>query len=704
MSALLIELLTEELPPNALERLSEQFCALVFNELSKRGFLVPETKKRIFATPRRFGFLLTNIKKTLLTEQRKIKIMPKRVAFNEDLPTKALLKKLRAVAGNDNLSEKNLLNKITFENSKNEEFVFFEKDTEHIELSKLLQGMLEKSISNLPIPKPMFYQKQQSDKSVIDIHFIRPVHSILALLDNEIVPLHLFGLKASNISKGHRFIGNKSIEIQTAGEYESKITLEGSLIPNFSLRKEEIKKQILTLKKEFTPLLPDSLLNEITALCEKPKVYKSKFDPKFLSLPQECLVLTMQKNQKYIPLKDKTGILSNEFLFCSNISPKNPSQILSGNERVLTARLNDAAFFFAKDKEVIFNSLENKLISITYHNELGNLAERVSRIKILCKKFANYLNVSEESAEKAAELSKNDLVTLMVSEFPELQGVMGRYYAENAGEDSDVCQAIGEQYNPRFSGDTIPNSPLGCCLALAEKMENVVGLTSLGILPSGEKDPMGMRRNALGIVRILVESRIQLSLEQVLTDSLKLFPRKRQSLTYSQIIKFFSDRVFFFFKEKGYDSELINSCLLKCDLKFAELPERITSLQSFLNTPSSKVLCSLNKRIYNILKKSEPCISESNIVDANLFSDATEKKLFEAIENKSQIYDGLLKKKEFEKAFDCLTDLEDPTASFFESVMVNVEDLEVRKNRLSLLSKLYNQMNKIADLSVIDKS
>ena len=710
-NTLLVELITEELPPTSLINLSESFAEKILKKLMVDLLTTPSSKMRIFATPRRIGFQITNIKQKAENSVKQVKLLPKKIAFNENKePTDLLKNKIYSLITSPanqhvNVTEKDfksfLLNKTQIKTIGKQDYIYCEINEVGIQLEESLQLAVLSSLKSLPISKVMTYQRLSETRKSSDIKFVRPAHKLVALHGEQILKIETLGLVSSQFSDGHRFLGERTIKISSASNYEDQLYKYGKVIANFETRKSEIKKELTKKSGSFELVVNEELLNEITALCEWPVIYEGYFDEEFLNIPDECLTLTMQKNQKFIPLLTKKNCLSNKFLIVSNIFTHNPKNIIQGNERVLKARLSDAQFFFNLDKKKNFEDSVKQLSKVIYHNKLGNIYDRTLRLISLTSKWGNLLGLNKQLCERAALLCKADLTSKMVDEFPELQGIMGKYYAQFSGENSEICLAIEEHYKPKFSGDLTSEHLLGSCLSLADRMESIVGLWSIGIVPTGEKDPMGLRRNAIAILRILIENKINLNLDDLILDTEKIINKKISTENNFNNIKiFFLDRLKNLLKEKGHQSAKIESAISKCSNKISELPERLEAINHFLSLPTAYEFCSTNKRIKNILRKNTLATINS-MPDPVLFEEEAEIHLFNKLNEITSKTHNLLKKNMYTDVLLALTELKIPVDIFFQKVLVNTDNTILKENRLSLLKKLNETMNQVAEISLL---
>ena len=600
-ASLLVELLTEELPPKALKRLGEAFADSILKGLTQDGLIEPATQIRRFASPRRLAVHFTAIRPQAPDRPKKEKLLPTAIALDASgKPTAPLIKKLAALGVT--LGQDCELSDLQRENDGKQEQLFYEYTARGASLAQSLQSALTQAIEGLPIPKVMSYQLKAGQT----VHFVRPAHGLVALYGNEILPVSSLGLTAGRTTQGHRFHCKVPITLDHADHYEEKLLTEGQVVASFEVRRSQIEKALNTKAAPDRVVMPDALLDEVTSLVEWPQVLEGRFEAAFLSVPQECLILTMQQNQKYFALTDAQGRLTNRFLLVANIQSKDPAVLISGNERVLRARLSDAKFFFDQDRKRSLASRIDGLTAVVYHNKIGNQRQRIDRLARLARQWAAAVGAQPDQAERAALLAKTDLLTDMVGEFPELQGIIGTYYARHDQEAEEVALAIEGHYRPRFAGDELPRNAAGVALALADKMETMVGIWGIGLAPTGDKDPFALRRHALGVVRILIEKDLSLDLKQMLSQTQAAFEGiEAVKPDLSALQSFILDRLRAQLREQGHRAEAIEAVLAQCPDRLGQVPKRLSALADFMMRPESESLCAANKRISNILKKSE---------------------------------------------------------------------------------------------------
>ena len=701
---LLIELLTEELPPKALSKLSDAFSAGIFNGLKSRGFLEESAIVTGYATPRRLALLITQVRAKSPDQQRREKVLPVSVALDANGNASApLLKKLTAM-GFPEVSIDQLERAV---DGKAESF-FYSYTAPGLILQDGLQGAVEESVAKLPVPKLMTYQRPDGE----DIQFARPVHGLLALHGDQVINIGIMGLKAGRITRGHRFLSEGNISLANASDYSEKLISEGKVIADFNQRKEKIRADLLAKAGSDQVLIPEALLDEVTALVEWPVVYACQFEETYLSVPQECLILTMQTNQKYFVLTDNDGKLRARFLVVSNIETNTPEHIIHGNETVVRPRLADAKFFFEQDQKKSLAERAAGLANVVYHNKLGTQAQRAERVQKLAGEIYKQLdaNINTTSRlnithdlnliERAAKIAKADLLTDMVGEFPELQGIMGGYYARIDGEDPKVALAITEHYYPRFSGDAIPTSEMGIIVALADKLETLVGIWGIGLQPTGERDPFALRRHALGILRMLIERKPPINLSYLLQKSVDLF-RDNPAFTDPReaLLKFIYDRLRGILKEYGYSSAAIEAVIAPQPDSLANIVLRLNAVQNFAALPESAALAAANKRITNIFKKAEYITTD---VQPSLLREEAEQALFKATQEIAGQVQSAYAADNFNDALQILATIRPQVDAFFNDVMVMAEDPALRANRIALLAMLHDILNQVADISKLD--
>ena len=697
MSApLLVELFTEELPPKALKRLGDEFARVLHDELAAGGLLGSGCELTVYATPRRLAAHLSAVLAKAPDRQAEERLLPEKVGLDANgKATPALLKKL-ATLGRD----ESVVATIKKVNDGKMSMLFLPVLAEGQRLAAGLAAALEKSIANLPIPRVMSYQLPGSTETV---KFVRPAHGPVALHGGAVVTVSALGLQAGCLTHGHRFLGQADIELNTASEYEARLKDDGKVIARFDARRAEIERQLKARAAEHNATLGDyeALLDEVTALVEWPVVYVAGFDQEFLAVPQECLILTMRTNQKYFPLFAADGKLTAKFLVVSNMQVADPKNIIEGNERVVRPRLADARFFFDQDRRIRLETRVPQLAKVVYHNKLGSQLERVQRVQLLAGKIARTIGADALLAERAAWLAKADLLTGMVGEFPELQGIMGRYYAQHDGELAVVADAIAEHYLPRFAGDALPQAKEACCVALADKLDTLVGIFGIGQIPTGDKDPFALRRHALGVIRILAERGLPLDIATVLKLAHESFPSdsaiaKADAKTRDAETAFVIERARGYLREQGYTPQEVESVLALMPAP-REFSPRLTAARAFLALPEAAGLAEADKRIRNILAKSDAVATLT--VDPAKFEKDEEKQLLSAVRQIGGKVDSTLLQGDFSASLLLTAQLHQPVTQFFDAVMVNAEDMAVRANRFAVLREVAALTNRVVNLS-----
>ncbi|MES2128992.1 MAG: glycine--tRNA ligase subunit beta [Pseudomonadota bacterium] len=687
---LLVELLTEELPPKALAKLGAAFAAGINHGLKARGFLDDASVATSFATPRRLAVSISAVRATSPDKAIREKVLPVSVALDANGNASAPLAKKLAALGFPGVTVAELERA---SDGKADSF-FYTYTAPGSALQAGLQGALEEAVAKLPIPKLMSYQRPDGST----VQFVRPAHKLLALHGEQVVPLALLGLAAGKLTLGHRFLtSGQDLAIAHADHYAATLETQGKVIANSAARKEKIRAALLEKAGADQVLMPEALLDEVNALVEWPVVYECHFEEAFLAVPQECLILTMQTNQKYFALTDANGKLRSRFLIVSNIATDTPTAIIDGNERVVRPRLSDAKFFFEQDKKKTLESRLPLLSNVVYHNKLGTQAERTERVKTLAGAIARRLGYDVALAERGALLAKADLLTDMVGEFPELQGIMGTYYARHDGEPDEVALAASEHYQPRFAGDTLPTTNTGTAVALADKLETLVGIWSIGLQPTGDKDPFALRRHALGVLRMLLEKRLPLTISALLSDAVALFAANAGFKDpTADVTTFIIDRLRGILRERGFSPNEVEAVLAQNPDRLDDIVQRLDAVQAFAALPESASLAAANKRITNILKKTDVAIGD---VAEGLLQEDAERKLFAAIARVRPEVDAAWAKGDFTGTLKTLAQLRDDADAFFNDVMVMAEDIALRNNRLALLSSLHGMMNRVADIS-----
>ena len=690
LDTLLIEFITEELPPNSLKELGEKFGQLITQGLKEQS-LIKDSDMKVFSTPRRLGVKILNVADRSEDKKKLIKLMPEKIGFDEKgQSTQALSKKLQSINETDEA-----ISRIKREDEKGQTILYIEKNIVGINLEDILSKIIDNCINQLPIKKMMSYQL---DDGWTSVNFVRPIKNLLILHGSEILKISSLGFEATNKSFGHRFESKEKIlNVDHADNYEKILLETGGVITNFNQRKEKIYTDIILAAKSFKEELhiveDEALLNEVTALVEMPNILIGSFEERFLKIPQECLILTMKVNQKYFPLFDKSNQLTNYFIIVSNLTPKDPTNIIQGNEKVIRPRLADAGFFFEQDKKQSLKSLSQKLSSIVYHNKLGTQAERAGRVGLILKHISEELEFKQDiNYEEFALISKADLLSQMVGEFPELQGVMGAIYASKDVQYKNIASAIEDHYKPKFSGDSLPKNLFGNYAALAEKFETLIGLFSINEQPTGDKDPFSLRRNAIGIIRILIEKNIPLNFSNLID----MHTPKGKKDSCNSLKTFIYERLSNYLKDKNFTSNEVDAVISLKPCHLNDVISKLEAIKKFSNLEQSKDLASANKRVSNILKKYTGSITK---VDELLLSEVEEIRLFKTITKLNPTISEDLVKKNFIGALNSLVDLKDPIDEFFENVMVNSKDEKIKMNRHNLLKHLHISLNSVADIS-----
>jgi glycyl-tRNA synthetase beta chain len=692
---LLVELFVEELPPKALKKLGEAFAGVLLEQLKAQGLASAQSQLTSFASPRRLAAYVTAVATHAADKPVSQKLMPVSVGLDAaGAATPALLKKLQSLGAGAS-AVPGLKRAI----DGKAEALFYDSTVKGATLAEGLQKALEESLGRLPIPKVMTYQLADG---WTDVKFVRPAHSLIALHGKDVVPVELLGLEAGRTTHGHRFeAAVDPVRLEHADGYAAALEQGGAVIASFEARRAEIVRQLAAAAASVgggaKPIEDDALLDEVTALVERPNVLVCEFETEFLEVPQECLILTMKANQKYFPLLDQQGKLTNKFLVVSNIRPADASAVIGGNERVVRPRLADAKFFFDRDRKKTLASRVAGLAKVVYHNKLGTQGERIERVRAIAKVIGAQLgsDALASRADQAAQLAKADLLTDMVGEFPELQGIMGRYYALNDGLGKEVADAIEDHYRPRFAGDELPRNPTGLVVALADKLETLAGLFSFGQLPTGDKDPFALRRHALGIVRMLIERDLPLALDELIGQALALF-HQADAKTATLLSEFVYERLAGMLREQGYSAQEVDAVLALRPQRLGEVPKRLAAVRAFAALPEAPALAAANKRIGNILKKADK--ADAHVSELLLMEDA-EKALYAMTREVAPRAASQFESGDYTASLRTLAALRGPVDAFFDDVMVNAEQADLRLNRLGLLATLHQAMNRVADLS-----
>jgi glycyl-tRNA synthetase beta chain len=699
---LLVELFVEELPPKALKKLDEAFSSALAESLVAQGLADANGGVTGFASPRRLGVRVESVRARAADKPVSTKLMPVSVGLDAaGKATPALLKRLAALG-----ADESAVTNLRREGEGKNEALFHDSIAPGTSLADGLQRALEAAMAKLPIPKVMSYQLEDGWSSV---NFVRPVHGLVALHGADVVPISVLGLEAGRMTQGHRFEARVSpVAITNADCYALQMSDEGAVIASFAERRAEIVRQLQAAAAPLglKPIEDDALLDEVTALVERPNVLLGKFEEAFLEVPQECLILTMKANQKYFPLLDAAGKLTNQFLIVSNIAPADASAVIQGNERVVRPRLADAKFFFDQDRKKTLESRVPGLAKVVYHNKLGSQGERVERVRAIARWVAGKLNVNVSLADRAALLAKADLLTDMVGEFPELQGIMGGYYARHDGEDETVAQAIADQYLVRRDETEEVSNLVSEVLQIADRMETLVGIWGIGLKPTGDKDPFALRRHALSIIKSFQlvgamfaldkTAGLKLDIDELIEFSLSVFPSGVLDENVAEELKLFvyernANQLTPLFGAETVAAVFSNMPPLH------EVVKRLRAVSEFARLPESPSLAAANKRVGNILKKAEGEVG-STADPARCVEDA-EKALFAALGEIAPRADAAFASGDYTASLQALAALKSPVDAFFDHVMVNADDPALKANRLALLNQLHRTMNRVADLS-----
>ncbi|MDB5963503.1 MAG: glycine--tRNA ligase subunit beta [Polaromonas sp.] len=691
---LLVELFVEELPPKALKKLGDAFAGVLLEQLKSQGLAAADAVLTSFASPRRLGAHITAVAAQAADKAVSQKLMPVSVGLDAaGNATPALLKKLQALG-----AEPGAVAGLKRALDGKAEALFYDSNVKGATLVEGLQKALLEAIAKLPIPKVMTYQLADGWS---DVKFVRPAHGLVALHGHSVVPVEALGLKAGNTTHGHRFEAKVDpVVLKDADSYAATLLEDGAVIAGFAERRAEIARQLAAAAARVgggvQAIEDDALLDEVTALVERPNVLVCAFETEFLGVPQECLILTMKANQKYFPLLDAGGKLTNQFLVVSNITPADASAVVGGNERVVRPRLADAKFFFDQDRKKTLASRVAGLDKIVYHNKLGSQGERMQRVRAIAEAIANRVDLGlVADVQRAAELAKTDLVTDMVGEFPELQGTMGRYYALNDGLSTAIADAIEDHYKPRFSGDSLPRNSVGLIVALADKLETLVGMFGIGNLPTGDKDPFALRRHALGVIRMLVEKDLQVGVTDLVQGAMPVFGDKISG-TPDALVDFMYDRFAGALREQGFSAQEVDAVLTLKPQRLGDVAKRLAAVRAFAALPEAPALAAANKRIGNILKKTDAVDAH---VSEILLVEPAEMALYTAMKGVVPKADAQFEAGDHAASLQTLAALREPVDAFFDGVMVNAEQVDLRLNRLGLLATLHRAMNRVADLS-----
>ena len=680
---LLIELLTEELPPKALNNLGNHFAQSIAEGLEKAQLIDGAAQFTAYASPRRLAVSVANVKPVQAEQHIVRKGVSVAAGMKDGVPTKALEGFARSCGVE--------IGSLKIINDGKQDVYAHEFTQSGQTLAALLGEIINTAIKKLPIPKVMRWGSSTHT-------FVRPVHGLVALHGADVVPVNVLGLDSGRQTLGHRFLSQGAIIFAQADDYAKQIAEQGKVIASFAERRAAIKAALDKVSGSLNASVAadDALLDEVTALVEYPVVLQAEFEAHFLAVPQECLILTMQQNQKYFPLLDKNGKLINRFLLVSNLQTADPSHIIHGNERVLRARLSDAEFFYKQDQKATLESRLPKLEHVVYHNKIGSQAQRIDRLQTIAAHIAEQLGADRATAERAARLAKADLVTEMVGEFPELQGTMGKYYAVLDGEQPEIAAAIEQHYQPRFAGDKLPESPIATAVALADKLETLVGIWGIGLIPTGDKDPYALRRAALGVLRMLMNS--PLSIQDLLQTVAAQFPQDLLAAdTVAEVADFMQARLAVLL-QNDYAQDTVAAVLAQRPDRLDDLADKLQAVESFKKLPEAAALSAANKRVQNLLKKAD---AQLGAVNENLLQEDAERALFAATQALRPTVQAALAKHDFQAALTALAAVKPQVDAFFDNVMVMADDAAVKQNRLNLLNELSQLMNAVADISLL---
>lgn len=681
---LLIEIGTEELPPKALGTLSDAFTEGVVAELKKVSLEASEVIS--YATPRRLAILLKDLPIKQADQSVERKGPSKAAAFDDSgNPTKAV----EGFARSCDVSPFDLEEVETPKGI----WLVFRQDVAGKNSEELIPDIVSKSLAKLPIPKRMRW-------GASDIEFVRPVHWVLMMLDKQVIEGEILGIKSSNTSNGHRFHHSEPIVIESASSYAEQLHQQGHVIANFNIRREEVRKQAENAAKALGGIaqIDADLLDEVTALIELPIAVSGSFDKEFLKVPQECLISSMQDHQKYFPVVDTNNKLMPYFITISNIKSSNPSAVSQGNERVIRPRFADAKFFWDQDCKVKLESQREGTKKIVFQQKLGTLFEKTERVSHLAGLIATQIGADKQLAIRAAELSKCDLLSNMVQEFPELQGIMGNYYAKHDNEADSVALAMQEQYQPAFAGDDIPSGEIGKVLSLADRLDTIMGIFAIDMKPTGSKDPFSLRRAALGALRIIIEGNLNLNLKVLLNEvAIGLKDKVDAKAAVEDAFSFIMERLKSYYQDKGINNDTVNSVASLNPTHPLDFDNRVKAVADFRNLKGSESLAAANKRISNILKKVDGDISEE--VNQDLLNEEAEKALYKAIVTQQDKVKPLYEKGEYSTALSSLAVLREDVDNFFDNIMVMDDNEALKNNRLALLSQLRGLFLEVADIS-----
>ncbi|MFM8576359.1 MAG: glycine--tRNA ligase subunit beta [Limnohabitans sp.] len=711
---LLVELFVEELPPKALNKLGNAFASVLADQLKAQGLAAADAVVTAYASPRRLAAHVTGVLAQAADKAVQQKLMPVSVGLDANgNATPALLKKLQALG-----ADASVVAQLKREGEGKTEALFYDSVVTGVTLAAGLQKALDEALAKLPIPKVMQYQLETDCElpGWSSVNFVRPAHRLIALHGSTVVPIKALGLSAGNSAQGHRFEAQRpTVVVPHADQYAEVLLRDGAVIASFAKRRAEIVRQLHAAAAQVgggvRPIEDEALLDEVTALVERPNVLVCQFEKEFLEVPQECLILTMKANQKYFPLIDAAGKLTHQFLVVSNIRPDDASAVIGGNERVVRPRLADAKFFLDQDRTKTLESRVEGLSKVVYHNKRGTQGERMARVCAIAKAIGQQLggDLLAQQAEQAARLAKTDLLTDMVGEFPELQGIMGGYYARHDGLPVAIAEAIEDHYKPRFAGDELPRNAVGVVVALADKLETLVGMFGIGNLPTGDKDPFALRRHALGVIRLLIEKDLPLDVSdmvRMVCSGTAIWPDGwRPTVGVGQapfpsvseaVLEFMYDRLAGNLREQGFSAQEVDAVLALQPQRLADVAKRLAAVRAFAALPEAPALAAANKRIGNILKKAGEVDAHVNVA---LLQEDAEKNLHAAMQKLLPESSAQFEAGDYTASLQTLAALRAPVDAFFDDVMVNAEQMDLRLNRQGLLKSLHLAMNRVADLS-----
>lgn len=682
---LLLELGTEELPPKALRKLAESLHENFVKHLNNEGLNFSQSKW--YATPRRLALIINDLDVKQADREIEVKGPAVKAAFDADgNPTKA-------AQGWANANGIKVEDAQRLKTDKGE-WLYIKSTKQGTQTKSLITDMFAKSLAALPIPKLMHWGDKHDE-------FVRPVHTLCMIFGDELIDGEILGIKSSKTINGHRFMGSAQFEVNNADTYVEQLRNQGAVIADFEERKESIKQQVAKLADSVKGKadLDDALLEEVTSLVENPHVFLASFEERFLQVPSEALVYTMKGDQKYFPIYDAQGKLLPKFAFVSNINPSDTTALISGNERVVRPRLSDAEFFFKTDRKQSLESFFPRLETIIYQQDIGTIAYRSEIVGKIASYIAPQVGADSKLCERAAHLAKCDLASTLVTEFTDTQGIMGMHYAELDGENPDVAAAIFEQYCPRFAGDQIPTRPVQISVSLAEKLATLIGIMGINLMPKGDKDPFGLRRAAIGVIRIIVENKLDLNLIDIINKGCEFFKDKLKSQdTAKNVADYIFARLKAYYQDQGIGAEIFQSVLSTSPVSLLDFDKRAKAVVKFKELKEAEDLAAAYKRVNNIQAKSG---RNSADINESLLQEDAEKKLVEHLKALMPTINDLYQKGEYDKAMLTLAELRDDVDYFFEKVMVNADDEAIKNNRLAILNQLSAVFSKTADISVL---